>query len=156
MKRDAKKLPLSTVLPLLPHCTQSALGATVVLKKREAEADPQFLYPGAGPVVHHPVTQVVKAACQEVTTEHCVDVPIAVEKATPVETCHVVTKVDCAPQIHQIPKTVCEPAAIETVEVPAPAPAIAYAFPGAVAPHVVAAPLAPAAVAAEPAAVAEA
>ena len=104
----------------------------------------------------HNLFQVVKAACQEVTTEHCVDVPIAVEKATPVETCHVVTKVDCAPQIHQIPKTVCEPATIETVEVPAPAPAIAYAFPGAVAPHVVAAPLAPAAVAAEPAAVAEA
>ena len=42
------------------HCPTAVapLGATVVLKKREAEADPQFLYPGAGPVVHHPVTQV--------------------------------------------------------------------------------------------------
>lgn len=99
------------------HCPHAIapLGATVVLKKREAEADPQVLLgaPVAAPVVtvKHEVPD-----CQEISTDHCVDVPIPVEKVTPVETCHVVTKVDCTPVVQRIPKTVCDPATIETHE----------------------------------------
>ena len=58
------------------HCPHVAapLGSTLLLKKREAEADPQFLYhglhaaPAAAPIVHAPVTTLVKHACQEITT----------------------------------------------------------------------------------------
>ena len=106
------------------QCTPGVapVGATVVLKKREAEADPQFYAglpafgaPVAAPVaVHTPVTQVVKSACHEVVTEHCVNVPVPVEKVTPVETCHTVTKVDCAPAVQKVPKIVCEPPKVET------------------------------------------
>lgn len=103
------------------QCTPGVapVGATVVLKKREAEADPQFLAapyaaPVAAPVaLASPVTQVVKSACHEVVTEHCVNVPVPVEKVTPVETCHAVTKVDCAPAVQKVPKVVCEPATVE-------------------------------------------
>ncbi len=128
------------------HCPQAIapLGATVVLKKREAEAeaDPQLLLAGAAPYaapyaapVAAPVVTVKHEvpACQEITTDHCVDVPVAVEKTTPVETCHVVTKVDCVPVVHKIPKVECQPATIETheheVEVPVANP-LGYAYYG--------------------------
>merc|ERR1711971_1322832 len=44
-----------------------------------------------------PVTKTIETPCTEVATEHCVDVPIVKEVITPVETCHVVTKVTCTP-----------------------------------------------------------
>merc|ERR1712127_1105142 len=47
------------------------------------------------PVAHavaHSVTETVKHACREVTTEHCVDSP----------------KVTCAPVENKLPKTTCE------------------------------------------------
>merc|ERR1711894_536779 len=44
-----------------------------------------------------PITKTIETPCTEVATEHCVDVPIVKEVVTPVETCHVVTKVVCTP-----------------------------------------------------------
>merc|ERR1712184_153695 len=95
------------------HCG----GGPVVLKKREAEADPQFWggYGGYGlpalaaPAVHAPALVTVKQACQEVTTKHCVDVPITEDVPQDIETCHIEEKVACTP--------------VETV-VPAPAPVL--------------------------------
>jgi hypothetical protein len=52
-------------------------------------------------------------ACQEVTTQHCVDSPIAVDEAGVAESCHVVTKVDCIPHVEHIPRTICDP--VETI-----------------------------------------
>merc|ERR1712238_326283 len=49
-----------------------------------------------------PVTKTIETPCTEVSTEHCVDVPIVKEVVTPVETCHVVTKVVCTPAVHSI------------------------------------------------------
>merc|ERR1711863_126096 len=51
------------------------------------------------PVAHavaHSVTETVKHACREVTTEHCVDNPKVIEVPVEVEHCHTVTKVTCA------------------------------------------------------------
>merc|ERR1712127_224792 len=92
----------------------------------EAEADPQYW--GAAPYAHaayaaapvavaplpvahavaHSVTETVKHACREVTTEHCVDSPKVVEVPVEVEHCHTVTKVTCAPVENKLPKTTCE------------------------------------------------
>merc|ERR1739844_257761 len=50
------------------------------------------------PVAHavaHSVTETVKHACREVTTEHCVDNPKIIEVPVEVEHCHTVTKVTC-------------------------------------------------------------
>merc|ERR1712127_474582 len=75
----------------------------------DAEADPQYW--GAAPYAHaayaaapvavaplpvahavaHSVTETVKHACREVTTEHCVDSPKVVEVPVEVEHCHTVT-----------------------------------------------------------------
>merc|ERR1711992_280484 len=114
------------------HCGHVAPHGLIV--KREAEADaeagvpllhaglPYAGYAGIAPFAHHavaipaPVTKTIETPCTEVKTEHCVDVPITVEKVTPVETCHVVTKVDCTPAVHSIPKTVCEPGNVETIQ----------------------------------------
>merc|ERR1712203_308422 len=95
------------------HCGHLAHPGLIV--KREAEADAEagvpllhaglpyaghVGYAGIAPFAHHavaipaPVTKTIETPCTEVKTEHCVDVPITVEKVTPVETCHVVTKVD--------------------------------------------------------------
>lgn len=110
------------------NCAPGAVAApALVLKKREAEAeaDPQFLaHPGVYGLAPHvalasPTTAVVKSACHEVVTEHCTNVPIPVEKVTPVETCHAVTKVDCTPLVKKIPKVVCETP--EVAEAAAPA-----------------------------------
>merc|ERR1712127_432955 len=63
------------------------------------------------PVAHavaHSVTETVKHACSEVTTEHCVDSPKVVEVPVEVEHCHTVTKVTCAPVENKLPKTTCE------------------------------------------------
>merc|ERR1719178_221140 len=82
----------------------------------EAEADPQY-FAHAGlplaplPVAHavaHSVTETVKHACREVTTEHCVDNPKIIEVPVEVEHCHTVTKVTCADVENKLPKTTCE------------------------------------------------
>jgi hypothetical protein len=44
-----------------------------------------------------------------VTTQHCVDSPIAIDEPGVAESCHVVTKVHCTPNIEHIPKTICDP-----------------------------------------------
>ena len=63
------------------------------------------------PVAHavaHSVTETVKHACREVTTEHCVDNPKVIEVPVEVEHCHTVTKVTCADVENKLPKTTCE------------------------------------------------
>merc|ERR1712223_824070 len=86
-----------------------APGVLPVIKKREA--DPQFFHAGiphhVAPVAAATATVTVKHACHEVATEHCADVLIIKEVITPVETCHVVTKVACEPTVQKLPKTVC-------------------------------------------------
>ena len=104
------------------------------LGKREAEADAEAdpQYWGAAPYAHaalaaapiavahavaplpvahavaHSVTETVKHACREVTTEHCVDSPKVVEVPVEVEHCHTVTKVNCEQVPRSLPKTTCE------------------------------------------------
>merc|ERR1712161_120108 len=107
----------------------------VVKREADAEADAQvFGYGGLhhglgyaglhGGYAHHavaipaPVTKTIETPCTEVSTEHCVDVPIVKEVVTPVETCHVVTKVTCTPAVHSIPKVTCEAGVTEIVEHP--------------------------------------
>merc|ERR1712161_160626 len=111
----------------------------VVKREADAEADAQvFGYGGLhhglgyaglhGGYAHHaapvavalpaPVTKTIETPCTEVSTEHCVDVPIVKEVVTPVETCHVVTKVICTPAVHSIPKITCEAGVTEIVEHP--------------------------------------
>ena len=121
------------------HCSAPAapLGTTVLLKKREAEADPQVLLGGVHPYAAHiapvaapvvqPAVTTIKHACQEVTTKHCVDVPITEDVEVPVETCHVVEKVDCTPTVQQIPKVECEPVEVTVPVAPAVVNPIAYA-----------------------------
>merc|ERR1711992_118706 len=117
------------------HCGHVAPHGLIV--KREAEADAEagvpllhaglpyaghVGYAGIAPFAHHavaipaPVTKTIETPCTEVETEHCVDVPITVEKVTPVETCHVVTKVDCTPAVHSIPKVTCAAGTATVVE----------------------------------------
>jgi len=63
------------------------------------------------PVAHavaHSVTETVKHACREVTTEHCVDNPKIIEVPVEVEHCHTVTKVTCEDVENKLPKTTCE------------------------------------------------
>merc|ERR1712066_146310 len=49
----------------------------------DAEADPQYFAHAVAPLAHHAVahsvTETVKHACREVTTEHCVDNPKIIE-----------------------------------------------------------------------------
>merc|ERR1711894_389169 len=88
------------------HCAHIggyAHAGLIVKREADAEADPQFyggLHHGLGYAgyAHHapvavalpaPVTKTIETPCTEVSTEHCVDVPI-VKEVTPVETCHVV------------------------------------------------------------------
>ena len=62
------------------------------------------------PVAHavaHSVTETVKHACREVTTEHCVDNPKIIEVPVEVEHCHTVTKVTCEDVENKLPKTTC-------------------------------------------------
>merc|ERR1719178_323596 len=99
----------------------------------EAEADPQYFAHAGLPLAHavaapvapvavahavaplpvahavaHSVTETVKHACREVTTEHCVDNPKIIEVPVEVEHCHTVTKVTCADVENKLPKTTCE------------------------------------------------
>merc|ERR1712184_204112 len=104
------------------HCAGVVGHAGLIVKREaDAEADPQFLAGGLpyahglhgyahaaafapAPVAYalpNAVTKTIETPCTEVKTEHCVDVPITVEKVTPVETCHVVTEVD-----HHVPAAV--------------------------------------------------
>merc|ERR1712156_412242 len=129
------------------HCA-GVLGHAGLIVKREAEAeaDPQFLaglpyaHAGVAPYAHaaiaapiapvayavpEPVVKTIETPCTEVKTEHCVDVPIIKEIVTPVETCHVVTKVDCTPAVHSIPKVTCEAG---TTEVTHHVPYAGYAY----------------------------
>merc|ERR1712083_264483 len=119
------------------HCAHVggyAHAGHVVKREAEAEADAQvFGYGG----LHHglgyagyahpapvavalpaPVTKTIETPCTEVSTEHCVDVPIVKDIITPVETCHVVTKVTCTPAVHTIPKVTCEAGVTEILEHP--------------------------------------
>merc|ERR1712066_383309 len=70
----------------------------------DAEADPQYF----AHAVALSVTETVKHACREVTTEHCVDNPKIIEVPVEVEHCHTVTKVTCADVENKLPKTTCE------------------------------------------------
>merc|ERR1712088_319861 len=95
------------------HCSH-------VVVKREADAEPEaepwgYGYYGAPHVVALPqvTTKTIETPCAEHSAEHCVDVPVTVEKVTPVETCHTVTKVDCTPAVHSIPKVTCEPGSVD-------------------------------------------
>merc|ERR1712036_17444 len=102
----------------------------IVKREAEAEADPQFWGHGIAPYAHavahaapQAVTKTIETPCTEVKTEHCVDVPIIKAVVTPVETCHVVTKVVCTPAVHSIPKVTCEAGTTEvTHHVPIAAP----------------------------------
>merc|ERR1711971_558180 len=119
------------------HCAHVggyAHAGLIVKREADAEADAQvFGYGG----LHHglgyagyahpapvavalpaPVTQTIETPRTEVSTEHCVDVPIVKEVITPVETCHVVTKVTCTPAVHSIPKVTCEAGVTEILEHP--------------------------------------
>merc|ERR1712108_33608 len=123
------------------HCAGVVGHAGLIVKREaEAEADAQILAGlplahGVAPYAHaafaapapvayavpQAVTKTIETPCTEVKTEHCVDVPIIKEVVTPVETCHVVTKVDCTPAVHSIPKVTCEAGTTEVVHhVPAP------------------------------------
>merc|ERR1712080_608473 len=90
----------------------------------EAEADPQYFAHAGLPLAHavaapvapvapvavahavaplpvahavaHSVTETVKHACREVTTEHFVDNPKIIEVPVEVEHCHTVPKATCA------------------------------------------------------------
>merc|ERR1711981_1253650 len=128
------------------HCAGVVGHAGLIVKREaEAEADPQFLHAGLGyahagiaPYAHaaplvapapvayavpQAVTETIETPCTEVKTEHCVDVPIIKPIVTPVETCHVVTKVVCTPAVHSIPKVTCEAGTTEvTHHVPIAAP----------------------------------
>ena len=99
------------------HCPHGVLAApaapeaeaAVSVEKRDA--DPHTVYHGL-PYAHHvaPATATVtlKHNCQDVTTKHCAEVPMAKTEVTPVETCHVVTKVTCTPVTQKLAKTECE------------------------------------------------
>merc|ERR1712025_235439 len=134
------------------HCAQvgayahglvGAVPHVVAKREAEAEADAQvFGYGG----LHHglgyagyahpapvavalpaPVTKTIETPCTEVATEHCVDVPIVKPVVTPVETCHVVTKVVCTPAVHSIPKVTCEAGVTEYTHHAAPV-AVGYGY----------------------------
>merc|ERR1711988_167314 len=107
------------------HCP--AAPAHLIKREADAEADPQYFaapgygYAGLGyaptavaaPVA--PAVTTVKHACHEVTTQHCVESPKAVDTVVPLEHCHVKQVVDCVPASQTVPKTVCEP--VETQHV---------------------------------------
>merc|ERR1712060_807136 len=95
--------------------TVSAPHAAPYLVKREAEAeaDPQFFAPLHA--VGRTITETVKHACREITTEHCVDSPTVIPVPVEVEHCHTVTRVTCEPVENQLPRTVCSP--VETTHV---------------------------------------
>merc|ERR1719158_499946 len=128
------------------HCAGVVGHAGLIVKREaEAEADPQFLaglpyahgvhgfaHVAPAPVAYavpQAVTKTIETPCTEVKTEHCVDVPIIKPVVTPVETCHVVTKVVCTPAVHSIPKVTCEAGTTEvTHHVPVAAPVAAYGY----------------------------
>merc|ERR1711974_224551 len=118
----------------------------IVKREAEAEADPQFWGHGIAPYAHaavhaaplvapapvayavpQAVTKTIETPCTEVKTEHCVDVPIIKAVVTPVETCHVVTKVVCTPAVHSIPKVTCEAGVTEYTHHAAPV-AVGYGY----------------------------
>ena len=94
-------------------CDAPAPHSAPYLVKREAEADPQFFAPLHA--VGRTITETVKHACREITTEHCVDNPTVIPVPVEVEHCHTITKVDCTPVENPIPTTKCE--AVETTHV---------------------------------------
>merc|ERR1712037_1033729 len=142
-RRDAKRSSTNTS-PTLEDMLMLDLSDMFVKREADAEADAQYLGYGG---LHHglgyagyahpapvavalpaPVTKTIETPCTEVATEHCVDVPIVKEVVTPVETCHVVTKVTCTPAVHSIPKVTCEAGVTEIVEHPVLAHHGAYAY----------------------------
>merc|ERR1712080_157120 len=121
--------PVAAVAPVAAHYGKREADA-------EAEADPQYFAHAGLPLAHavaapvapvapvavahavaplpvahavaHSVTETVKHACREVTTEHCVDNPKIIEVPVEVEHCHTVTKVTCEDVENKLPKTTCE------------------------------------------------
>merc|ERR1711864_10380 len=90
----------------------------------------------AAPVAHvahavaHSITETVKHACREVTTEHCVDNPNVIDVPVEVENCHTITKVECKEVENKLPKTTCD--AVVTTDtqhaaVPVAAPVVHHA-----------------------------
>merc|ERR1712059_149673 len=76
------------------------------------------------------VTETVKHACREVTTEHCVDNPNVIDVPVEVENCHTITKVECKEVENKLPKTTCD--AVVTTDtqhavVPVAAPVVHHA-----------------------------
>merc|ERR1712241_345912 len=66
-------------------------------------------------VVGHAGLIVKREAEAEADAQILAGVPLIKEVVTPVETCHVVTKVDCTPAVHSIPKVTCEAGTTEVV-----------------------------------------
>ena len=77
----------------------------------------QSVFPKSYFFANMPIIYLVNGAqaCHEVTTQHCVDSPKAVDTVVPLEHCHVKQVVDCVPASQTVPKTVCEP--VETKHV---------------------------------------
>lgn len=50
----------------------------------------------------------VNLPCQDITTQHCIDSPLVVEEPATLENCNIITKVQCAPVVRQIPRQVCQ------------------------------------------------
>merc|ERR1712149_54181 len=66
-------------------------------------------------VVGHAGLIVKREAEAEADAQILAGLPLIKEVVTPVETCHVVTKVDCTPAVHSIPKVTCEAGTTEVV-----------------------------------------
>jgi len=85
------------------------------------------------PVAHavaHSITETVKHACREVTTEHCVDNPNVKDVPIEVENCHLVTKVECKEVENKLPKTTCDAVITKETQhaaVPVAAPIVQHA-----------------------------
>ena len=83
-------------------------------KKREAEADPQYLL--HTPYLAAPVVPLLKHACKDVEQEYCYPETNIVDTTATVKRCLWKTTVECKDVEHKIPKVVCEAVA------PLPAP----------------------------------
>merc|ERR1719509_308338 len=100
------------------HCAHiggyahAGLVGHVVKREADAEADAQYLGYGG---LHHglgyagyahpaPVAVALPAPVTKTIETPCTEVATVKEVVTPVETCHVVTKVVCTPAVHSIPK----------------------------------------------------
>merc|ERR1712020_430672 len=58
-------------------------------------------------IIHQRITY--EQRCKEVTSKHCVDVPITEDVPQDIETCHIEEKVACTPSKTSVPKVTCTP-----------------------------------------------